>query len=61
MCWTEKLTDFRRAVATRPDEAIVFSWVKWPDRTTRDAANARIMEDPRFGARDCPFDMSRMI
>lgn len=56
-----KLTDFRRAVAARPDEAIVFSWVQWPDREARDAANARIMNDPRFGAQDCPFDMSRMI
>lgn len=56
-----KLTDFRRAVAGRPDEAIVFSWVQWPDRTTRDAANAHIMADPRFAAQDCPFDMTRMI
>lgn len=56
-----KLTDFRRAVAARPDEAIVFSWVQWPDRAARDAGNVRIMDDPRFSAQDAPFDMSRMI
>ncbi|MFN7025226.1 MAG: DUF1428 domain-containing protein [Pseudorhizobium sp.] len=55
------LTDFRRAVAAKPDEAIVFSWVQWPNRTTRDAASARIMDDPRFAAQECPFDMTRMI
>jgi len=56
-----RITDFRRAVAATPDEAIVFSWVQWPDRAARDAGNARIMEDPRFDGQDCPFDMSRMI
>lgn len=56
-----QITDFRRAVAAKPDEAIVFSWVQWPDRSARDAGNARIMADPRFAAFDCPFDMQRMI
>ena len=56
-----KLTDFRRAVAAQPDEAIVFSWVQWPDRTARDAGNARVMADPRFSTMICPFDMTRMI
>lgn len=56
-----KITDFRRAVAAKPDEAIVFSWVQWPDRAARDAGNAKIMDDPRFAVQDCPFDMQRMI
>ncbi|ULB11953.1 DUF1428 domain-containing protein [Cereibacter azotoformans] len=56
-----KLTDFRRAVAATPDEAIVFSWVQWPDATVRGAANARVMDDPRMAALDCPFDMKRVI
>ena len=56
-----KLTDFRRAVAAKPDEAIVFSWVQWPDRAARDAGNARIMADPRFETQHCPFDMTRII
>ncbi len=65
-CWElevpdGKLTDFRRAVGAKPDEAIVFSWVQWPDRAARDAGNARIFDDPRFSTQNCPFDMTRMI
>lgn len=65
-CWEVevpegKLTDFRRAVAAKPDEAVVFSWVQWPDRAARDAGNARIYTDPRLAALDCPFDMTRMM
>lgn len=55
------LTDFRRAVAATPDEAVVFSWVQWPDRAARDAGNARIYGDPRFSTQTCPFDMTRLI
>lgn len=56
-----KLTDFRRAVAAKPDEAIVFSWAQWPDKATRDAGNARVMNDPRLDGDGCPFDGSRII
>lgn len=56
-----KITDFRRAVAAKPDEAIVFSWVQWPDKATRDAGNERVMNDPRLAGEGCPFDMSRII
>ena len=41
---------------------MVFGWVTWPDKATRDAAWARIMEDPRM--KDFPgdlFDGKRMI
>ena len=42
-CWGDdvpagKQTDFQRAVKAKDDEAIVFSWVEWPDKATRDAA-----------------------
>lgn len=56
-----KLTDFRRAVAARPGEAVVFSWVQWPDRATRDAGNAALMNDSRMAGLDCPFDTARLI
>ena len=58
-----KLTDFRRAVKAKDDEAVVFSWFEYPDKETRDAANARMREDPRMkdmGA-NMPFDGMRMV
>lgn len=63
-------TDFFRAVAAEPGENIVFSWVAWPDKATRDAGNAAVMADPRFdpgaaagqpGSMEMPFDGKRMI
>jgi uncharacterized protein YbaA (DUF1428 family) len=58
-----KVTDFYGAVQAKEDEAVVFSWFEYPDRATRDAANARMMSDPRMkemGA-SMPFDGQRMI
>ncbi len=66
-CWGEdvpegKLTDFRRAVQAKQDESVVFSWVEWPDKATRDAGMAKLMEDPRMpAASEMPFDGKRMI
>jgi uncharacterized protein YbaA (DUF1428 family) len=56
-----KLTDFRRAVQAKPDEAIVFSWVRWPDKATRDAGWKKSMEDDRMKNMQMPFDGKRMI
>ena len=33
-----KVTDFRRAVKTEPDEKIVFSFMEWPSREVCDVA-----------------------
>ena len=58
-----KVTDFRMAVDARPDEKVVFSWFEYPDRAARDAANEKMMSDPRMkemGA-NMPFDGKRMI
>ena len=71
-CWGDdvpdgKVTDFRRAVQASPDETIVFSWIEWPDRQTRDAAMSRMGElmktDERFDTvkNPMPFDGKRMI
>jgi uncharacterized protein YbaA (DUF1428 family) len=58
-----KVTDFKRAVKARDDETVVFSFVEWPDKATRDAAWPRIMEDERMQPdRDkMPFDGQRMF
>ncbi|AIF45988.1 DUF1428 domain-containing protein [Dyella japonica] len=66
-CWGDdvpdgKLTDFRRAVQATQDESVVFSWVEWPDKATRDFGMGKLMEDPRMpAASDMPFDGKRMI
>src|SRR3546814_15442197 len=55
-----KVTDFKRAVEAREDETVVFSWIEWPDKQTRDAGMARIMEDPTMRDTPKPFDGKRM-
>ena len=58
-----KLTDFKGAVKAKPDEVVVFSWFEYPDKAARDAANAKMMSDPRMQdmGKDMPFDGQRMI
>jgi uncharacterized protein YbaA (DUF1428 family) len=71
-CWGDDvpngtLTDFRRAVQATDDEAVVFSWIEWPDKKTRDAAMSRMEEltktDPRMNPEKnpMPFDGKRLI
>jgi uncharacterized protein YbaA (DUF1428 family) len=58
-----KVTDFKGAVKAKPNETIVFSWLEYPDKATRDKANQKIMNDPHMkelGAQ-MPFDGQRMI
>lgn len=43
-------TDFQRAVQAQPDDTIVFGWLEWPDRATRDAAFARVMQNEEMRA-----------
>jgi uncharacterized protein YbaA (DUF1428 family) len=65
-CWGDdvpdgKLTSFPMAVQRRADETVVFSWITWPDRATRDAGMKKVMDDPRLQPGDMPFDGKRMI
>ncbi len=54
---------FRSAVRAAADEAVVFSWVEWPDKMTRDAGMAKAMRDPRMQFTDDEpvFEGSRLI
>ena len=58
-----KVTDFKGAVKAEPDEVVVFSWFEYPDKATRDAAQQKMMSDPRMEEMGAamPFDGKRMI
>ena len=57
-----KVTDFKRAVKAKQDEAVVFSWIEWPDKATCDAATEKMQTDERWNQMgDMPFDGMRMM
>jgi uncharacterized protein YbaA (DUF1428 family) len=58
-----KVTDFKRSVKAGEDEAVVFSWVEYPDKATRDRANQSMHDDPEMteSMKSMPFDGKRMI
>ncbi|GGE27925.1 Uncharacterized conserved protein YbaA, DUF1428 family [Gemmobacter megaterium] len=66
-CWGEdvpdgKVTSFPMAVKAEPGEVVVFSWIEWPDKATRDACWAASETDPGFqNMGEMPFDGKRMI
>jgi len=71
-CWGDdvpdgQVTDFRRAVQATEDEVVVFSWIEWPDKATRDTGMAKMTDmmktDPRMDPKTnpMPFDAKRMI
>lgn len=68
-CWGEdvpdgEVTSFPMAVKCEADEAVVFSWIVWPDKAARDEGNKKVMEDFEvlgMSPDDSPFDGKRMI
>ncbi|MEO7564320.1 MAG: DUF1428 domain-containing protein [Sphingomicrobium sp.] len=56
-------TDYFKAVKAEDGENVVFSFVLWPDKATRDAGWEKIMADPEMqpGAMPMPFDGKRMF
>jgi uncharacterized protein YbaA (DUF1428 family) len=68
-CWANdvkpgKTNDFRTAVIAEEGEEVVFSWVEWPDKETRDAGSAKVMADERMHPKEgeeMPFSGARLI
>ena len=57
-----KVTDFYRAVKAEDGEAVIFSFIEWPDKATRDEAWGKIMSDESLKPQgDMPFDGKRMF
>ena len=55
---------FTKITKAKPNETVIFSWVRYKSRKHRDQVTAKVMKDPRLepfmkpGA--MPFDMKRM-
>lgn len=66
-CWEDFIpdgehTDFRKAVAAKPGEKIVFTWQIWSDKQAFEQAEERMHEDPRMDEAGIPpFDAKRLI
>lgn len=67
-CWGDdvpegKINSFHSAVMRKEDETVVFSWVTWPDKATRDAGWQKLVADPRMqpDVNPMPFDGTRLI
>ena len=55
-----KQTDFLRAVDLQDGETVVFCWMTWPDKATRDKAYADMMSDTATNV-PMPFDGKLMV
>ena len=65
-CWGDdvprgELTDFYRATQAEDDETVIFSWIEYPDKATRDAANETMSADSEAMQMEMPFDAQRMF
>ena len=57
-----EITDFYRAVKAEDGEKVVFSFIEWPDKNTRDQAWQKVMADESLKPEgDMPFSGQRMF
>lgn len=58
-----ELTSFPRAVQAKDDETVIFAWIVYESRQSRDAVMAKVMADERLKMdwSTMPFDGKRMI
>ena len=65
-CWGDdvpkgEVTDFYRATQAKDGETVIFSWIEYPDKATRDAANEKMSADSQTMNMEMPFDAKRMF
>jgi uncharacterized protein YbaA (DUF1428 family) len=65
-CWGDDVprgdvTDFFKATQAKDDETVIFSWIEYPDKATRDAANEKMRADSETANMEMPFDGQRMF
>ena len=65
-CWGDdvpkgEVTDFYKATQAKDDETVIFSWIEYPDKATRDAANEKMSADSEAMNMEMPFDGKRMF
>jgi uncharacterized protein YbaA (DUF1428 family) len=55
---------FPKITKAKPDETVIFSWIRYKSRKHRDQVMAKVMKDPRLAPfmkpEAMPFDMKRM-
>ena len=60
----EGVRSFNELAGTETNETVMFAWAVYPSRDARDAANEKIMTDPRLAEMmeqdDPPFDCQRL-
>ena len=59
-----KTTSFPQSVKLKSNEVVVFSWIVYKSRASRDSILKKVMKDPRIanmGPDLMPFDGKRMI
>jgi uncharacterized protein YbaA (DUF1428 family) len=58
-------TSFPQSVLLKRGEVVVFSWIRYKSRKSRDAINKKVMADPRLAPwmdpKKRPFDGKRMF
>ncbi|HEY5741310.1 MAG TPA: DUF1428 domain-containing protein [Terrimicrobiaceae bacterium] len=60
----KELVSFPQLAGAQADEAVVFAWIRFESRASRDEVNAKVMADPRLRemmeGQSIPFDCKRM-
>ena len=56
---------FTKMIKLKPGETVIFSWIVYKSRASRDRVNAKVMADPRLKKMmekgPMPFDVKRMV